>query len=453
MLTGIPENQIEAIIAHELAHIKRHDYLVNILQSIIEIIFFFHPAVWYISSLVRNERENCCDDIALPLCDGSLTYAKALISVQEIVPGKVYSAVAFSGQKKQLLNRIKRMIMKPEMKSNLNDKIIASLIVIIGIVTLTVSANFKAESSEPNAMVNYDSNYFPFINPVTNTAKIINPKIVQKTKSFLNDTSKVVKKKKHVDHDVEIDIEDNTVIKKFKDKDGKKKEMKFTLKKGEVVELYIDGKKIPESEYATYQPEIDKTIEALKDAKEDIREAIKEIEEIDFDKIQKDVQEAMEDVHIDLARINEDIARSIEEAKQIDIEEIMKEVEFNIQKIQSIDFDEQLKEIQESIEEIKHINMEEIELQMKEAQKQIENIDFDKIRVEIEKNREQLAKEIDMVAIQNEMAKAQQEIAKIDMEKLKLEMEENFKQVDREKMVKNMEKELEKLEGLELEKK
>ncbi|HAN19754.1 MAG: hypothetical protein A2X13_12285 [Bacteroidetes bacterium GWC2_33_15] len=445
MLTGIPENQVEAIIAHELAHIKRNDYLVNILQTILEMIFFFHPAVWYISSTIRTERENCCDDIALTACDESLIYAKALVSVQEFYTGKVYSAVAFSGQKKQLLNRIKRMIMKPEMKSNLSDKIIATLIVILGIVVLTVSTNLNAESSEPKAMVTDDINVSQIVNP-----ELIKPVVNNNIKKIVRDTSKTVIKNKIVVHESDINIENNTVVKKFTDKDGKKKEMKFTLKNGKVIELFVDGKEIPESEYSDYQPEIDETIADLKEAKEDIKKAIKEVEEIDVEKIKKEVEESMAKVHIDMEKINEEIARSMEEAKNIDVEEIMKEVEMNIK---DIDFDKQMIEIQESLKEIQNIDMEEVKLQIEEARKQLEHVDFEEIRLEIEKNKEQMIKEIDMESIQKEILKAQEEIAKIDMEKIRIEMDESLNNIDKAKIINDMEKDLEKLEGLELEEK
>ena len=64
-LAGLAPHQMEAVLAHELAHIRRHDYLVNLLQSVVETLFFYHPAVWYLSRRVRLERENCCDDDAV----------------------------------------------------------------------------------------------------------------------------------------------------------------------------------------------------------------------------------------------------------------------------------------------------------------------------------------------------------------------------------------------------
>src|SRR5207237_1869978 len=65
VVTGLSAAQLDAILAHELAHIRRHDYLVNLLQTLVETVFFYHPAVWWLSNQVRNEREICCDDIAV----------------------------------------------------------------------------------------------------------------------------------------------------------------------------------------------------------------------------------------------------------------------------------------------------------------------------------------------------------------------------------------------------
>lgn len=446
MLTGIPENQIEAIIAHELAHIKRHDFLVNIFQSVIEMVFFFHPAVWYISSVIRAERENCCDDIAIAFCDESITYAKALVSVQEHITPKVYHAVAFSGQKKQLLNRVKRVIMKPRMKSNLSDKIIAALIVVAGVSIAILSASFKADSNEVLQMLNSDTH----VTSVTNPSASMNAKVVDALKvenSMLKDTTK-----RHQEH-VTIDIEGNTVIKNITDNDGKRKEMKFSLKNGKIAELYVDGKKIPESDYSKYQPEIDKTIAELKKAKEDVKKAMEEVEKIDIEKIKAEVAESMKDFEIDKASINIEIAKAMEEAKNVDIEKAMKEVQESIEHMKSVDFNRELIEIQESIGEIQHVDMEEIRKQMEEVRMQMENIDVEEIKLHIEKTRQNSISEVDMKKIQEEMSRIQEEMSKIDMDKINLEVEENLKSIDKEKMLKEMQSELEKLEELELDKK
>ena len=85
-LTGLPPGQIEALILHELAHIRRHDYLVNVLQSIVETLLFYHPAVWWISGHIRTERELCCDDVAVSVSGDVLTYARALAELESARP-------------------------------------------------------------------------------------------------------------------------------------------------------------------------------------------------------------------------------------------------------------------------------------------------------------------------------------------------------------------------------
>ena len=103
LVTGLPRDQVEALIAHELAHILRRDYLVNIAQNAIDILFFYHPGVRWISSHIRTERENCCDDIAVSVSGDSLNFAKALTVIQETADRfgvrAIEPAVAVSGRR------------------------------------------------------------------------------------------------------------------------------------------------------------------------------------------------------------------------------------------------------------------------------------------------------------------------------------------------------------------
>ena len=82
-LTGLTEQQIEAVIAHELAHIRRLDCFVNLFQMAAETLLFYHPAVWWVSQGIRAERENCCDDEAISLCGDAVNYARALTLMEE----------------------------------------------------------------------------------------------------------------------------------------------------------------------------------------------------------------------------------------------------------------------------------------------------------------------------------------------------------------------------------
>ncbi|HEY0405941.1 MAG TPA: M56 family metallopeptidase, partial [Pyrinomonadaceae bacterium] len=108
VLTGLTAQQLEAILAHELAHIRRHDYLVNLCQSIVETIFFYHPAVWWMSRQIRIEREYCCDDLAVAACGDPLAYARALTRLERFRKLSPQLAVAANGG--LLMNRIHRLV-------------------------------------------------------------------------------------------------------------------------------------------------------------------------------------------------------------------------------------------------------------------------------------------------------------------------------------------------------
>lgn len=110
LITALPPEGIEAILVHELAHIRRRDYLINLFISVLEIVFFFNPAVLWIASLIREERENCCDDIAVANTGNKVDYIKALVSCREYQPETPAYAMAFSGRKDHLLGRVKRML-------------------------------------------------------------------------------------------------------------------------------------------------------------------------------------------------------------------------------------------------------------------------------------------------------------------------------------------------------
>lgn len=83
VITGLPAAQLEAILAHELAHIARHDFLVNCLQTAAEVLLFYHPAVWWLSRTIRQEREMCCDSIAAEVCGDRIAYSRALLALEE----------------------------------------------------------------------------------------------------------------------------------------------------------------------------------------------------------------------------------------------------------------------------------------------------------------------------------------------------------------------------------
>jgi len=111
LATSLTARELEAIIAHELAHIQRHDFLVNLLQTLVETVFFYHPAVWWLSHRIRIERENCCDDQAAAALGSRVEYGRALIALEELRNSALILAPGADGG--DLLSRIRRLTSDP----------------------------------------------------------------------------------------------------------------------------------------------------------------------------------------------------------------------------------------------------------------------------------------------------------------------------------------------------
>lgn len=109
MLSGFSTAQLEAILAHELAHLKRHDFLWNGIQSVVEVVYFFHPVVWLISSEIRKERENCCDDFAVRYTGSQVLLAKTLVQLQELATAPSL-VMAFGKKRFTLMERVQRIV-------------------------------------------------------------------------------------------------------------------------------------------------------------------------------------------------------------------------------------------------------------------------------------------------------------------------------------------------------
>ncbi len=171
-INRLSTDEVESIIAHELAHIKRNDYLVNILINITESIFYFHPAMWWLSSQIKAEREHCCDDLAIATLGNPFKYAKSLVAVQEMAYYSPQLAMAFASKerKSQLAIRINRLISKPSRVLNINEKGIASLFVLSMIVTFAIAAKPGFNKNAANCIENKeafekgDAHYLKFNN-------------------------------------------------------------------------------------------------------------------------------------------------------------------------------------------------------------------------------------------------------------------------------------------------
>ena len=154
-LSGLPTEHMEALLIHELAHIRRRDYLVNILQSIVETLLFYHPAVWWVSGHIRAERELCCDDVAVALSGDALTYARALAELESFRPEHLNPAVAANGG--SLADRIGRLLGQSRLVSGMltgPEAMASALLLIVTAYGLlgqsTPVTRFEVASVKPN---------------------------------------------------------------------------------------------------------------------------------------------------------------------------------------------------------------------------------------------------------------------------------------------------------------
>ena len=132
LLAGLPAGQLESILLHELAHIRRYDYMVNLLQTLVEGLLFYHPAVWWISGVIRTERENCCDDLVVATTGDGHEYAVALAALEQNRWSTREAALAATGG--NLVKRIRRLLYQPEGPRAALTPVLAA-----GILTITAA--------------------------------------------------------------------------------------------------------------------------------------------------------------------------------------------------------------------------------------------------------------------------------------------------------------------------
>jgi GWxTD domain-containing protein len=146
MPVGMPVGQIEAILIHELAHIRRRDYLANLLQTAVEGFLFYHPAVWWISGMIRAERENCCDDLVVAVNGNAHEYATALTNLEENRWAANQGALAATGG--VLIRRIRRLLYPQESpRAFLTPVLSAGMLAIVTALMLTAWQSKPAETS------------------------------------------------------------------------------------------------------------------------------------------------------------------------------------------------------------------------------------------------------------------------------------------------------------------
>ena len=149
MLAGLTPTQLETVLLHELAHVRRKDFLLNFLQTVIETIFFFNPFVWILSNEIRKEREYCCDDLVVGQHADTSAYAHALVQLAEVRLAAPLFALPLTDDKNILLHRIKRIMEKSIKHSGKSRLILPAIILFLGLLSISWIAAENNNDSDP----------------------------------------------------------------------------------------------------------------------------------------------------------------------------------------------------------------------------------------------------------------------------------------------------------------
>jgi bla regulator protein blaR1 len=256
LITTLTEEEVEAILVHELAHVRRRDYLVNMLQSFMEIIFFFNPAVLWISALIKTERENCCDDIVVAQSSSKADYIKALVSCQEYRMSAPAYGMALTGNKNHLLTRVKRMLSNNNQSLNMMEKsLLAVCLVSAGLLTAAFS-----NADKINALVTKTAKTIAHITTGLNKKEIA-PKtlpakaITSTIKNIKTDTSKDTKIKifrpNAVKEHASVSVQNNLFTTYLYKQDGILYQLNYRDKA--LNSMQVNGKSISNDHITSYQ--------------------------------------------------------------------------------------------------------------------------------------------------------------------------------------------------------
>lgn len=231
MMHGLSTQELEYMLAHELAHILRRDFLMNVFQTLAEILLFFHPAVWVVSRIVREERENCVDEMVVNAFGNKKEYATALLNLESLRSTPRLAPAANGGQ---LLRRVKRIMGVRERKSMWSAGIVTGLFALLVIVTLVTGLGEKVKAAVFNhpveeLLLEDQDTHAVWVNKPTQPHQL--KKIVLKSVETVVDTPKMV-----------VTLLENG------------KEVRLTLdEKGELVSVQDNGKDVSPEKFEEYQ--------------------------------------------------------------------------------------------------------------------------------------------------------------------------------------------------------
>lgn len=336
-------SQLEAVILHEMAHIKRYDYLINILLSVTEISLFFNPFTQLLSKQIRKERENSCDDWVLQFQYSATTYAEALLRIAQMQAAPAFAMAAKGSNENELLTRVKRMIGSKEQGFNYRKQLFAFLLV-TGILSSVAWLNpdqQQPQKDKTTATVINDQQVSASIDiqPVT-----VEPMAVKITNPLFNPAFFLSKTLKE-------EMKEN--LQKATD------EMRIALQSKEVQEAIQEVPVVLNDAYTTLTADLfknsagwKKDMAELEKAKAEMKSVLASLDTLPIPLMEK--KQAKEEMALSMKKMELDVAEAREAIIKVSRtaipfkaeQEIMrKEIEKAIREIQQLQFDKNISQL------------------------------------------------------------------------------------------------------------
>ena len=262
MISNLSAEQVETILLHELAHVRRKDFAINLLQRVAEAFFFFNPFIVWVSARIREEREACCDDIVIEHTADKRTYLEALVSFRE-AGALAYGHAMTLGRNNNLLHRVKRMITQENKKLNAMEKLTLILVLAAFAALSFIPAGKVTGTKRDDADRQVISN--PETGKETSVAEQGNNYVQFRSKKA-NDT--LPENKPLQFENISSSINDDGTIKNevvaAKTKDGKT--YNYHRVNNEIVEMMVNGKKIKKEDFHRYDGIVDQVEASRKES-------------------------------------------------------------------------------------------------------------------------------------------------------------------------------------------
>ena len=383
MFTNLSAEQVETVLVHELAHIRRNDFAINLLQRLAEAVFFFNPFMLWLSSLIREEREACCDDIVMEYTSDKKSYLEALVSFREEEFAAPRYAVAL-GSSNSLLARAKRIVTNENKKLNTMEKI-TLFVVVLAISAFSFMPQHIKTTAAGNAATIAPGKTALSLQPVSGIAangqQFIADTVPGKTNNFSSISADESKDGKHKISKVKATLDNGKIY-------------AYTMDNDQLQELSVDGVAVGKEQFNNYKGIINDIETSRKKQAEDRQQQ----------QVSQSLQLSQQGLQQQQLKLQDEYLQKADQALQLST--ITSDKNLQLMKVQEEDAQRNHELALEKLSELKELQEDNNQESMKKAQEEIELKNESHLQKKIDlQNKLQLKKQLELQNMQLDLKK------------------------------------------------